>query len=31
MQNADLVPKGEHLNLKCGSFAERSQNGHKQT
>jgi len=30
MQNTELVAKSEDLNLKCGTVAERSQNGCKQ-
>jgi hypothetical protein len=31
MQNAELVAESENLNLKCGTVAERSQNGRKQS
>jgi hypothetical protein len=31
MQNTELVAKSEDLNLKCGTVAERSQNGRKQS
>jgi hypothetical protein len=27
MQNAELVTKSENLKLKCGTVAERGQNG----